>query len=159
MCSAESPGSSTRSRKSWLLEASLATSALGTAAVLLRAIRIPGDHLDPHETNSFGLPDGRPIKTLLVEWFERQREEVLARLPATTARAAPGPELAPLPDRFEALADYDDPMASAMTPVLAKYWDEAGQVTRTKLGLDPDEWTVTDPHVEKKIQGDRKSVV
>jgi hypothetical protein len=43
-------------------------------------------------------------------------------------------------------------MAAAMTPLLSAYWDEAGKTTRGKLGLDPDEWRVTDPHTKQMIE-------
>jgi hypothetical protein len=58
-----------------------------------------------------------------------------------------------VPHDFPALADYADPMASAMTPLISAYWDEAGKVTRERLGLDPDEWRVVDPHLHGMIQG------
>lgn len=62
------------------------------------------------------------------------------------------PELgAPLPAVFKSLADYDDPMASAMTPLLSSYWDKGGKMTRAKLGLDPAAWRVVDPNLHKAI--------
>lgn len=59
---------------------------------------------------------------------------------------------APLPEAFPSLADYDDPMASAMTPILSAYWDESGKRVRERVGLDPDEWQVKDPNLEEKIR-------
>lgn len=103
----------------------------------------PGDKPEAHEDNTFGLPDGTPIKKVLRKWFSRIAKEVLGDTPTIGA---------PIPDYFPALADYTDPMASAMAPILSAYWDEAGQVTRAKLGLDPADWRVVDPHLHEAIQ-------
>ncbi len=65
---------------------------------------------------------------------------------------APSPT-APLPLDYLKITDYADPMASAMTPKLEPYWDEAGKRTRLNLGLDPDEWRVVDPHLHAMISG------
>jgi hypothetical protein len=42
-------------------------------------------------------------------------------------------------------------MAAAFTPILSAYWDESGKRVRERLGLDPDEWKVSDPNLKKKI--------
>jgi hypothetical protein len=43
-----------------------------------------------------------------------------------------------------------------MTPLLAGYWQEAGEDTAAQIatatGLDPVEWRVTDPHLREKIE-------
>jgi hypothetical protein len=125
--------------------------ALATAFAGLKTIRrdspprleITGDEEDRAEDNTFGLPDGLPIKHQMQGWFGRQMDTILGHLPTIGA---------PLPATFPSLANYDDPMASAMTPILSLYWDEAGQVTRGKLGLDPDEWSVVDVHTQLKIR-------
>jgi SPP1 gp7 family putative phage head morphogenesis protein len=43
-------------------------------------------------------------------------------------------------------------MASAMTPILSQYWDEGGKKARERIGLDPDQWQVTDPNLKAKIE-------
>jgi HK97 family phage portal protein len=103
----------------------------------------PGDVDEEHEDNTYNLPDGRPIRRGLKRWFAKQAKEILGTVPAIGE---------PMPASFPALTDYDDPMASAMTPIISGYWDEAGQVTRAKLGLDPADWEVHDPHLHQTIK-------
>jgi hypothetical protein len=43
-------------------------------------------------------------------------------------------------------------MASAMTPILSQYWDQGGKAVRERIGLDPDQWQVTDPNLKAKIE-------
>ena len=98
--------------------------------------------------NTYGLPTGTPIRAELIRWFQQQAKAVLGTIPTL------GTEL---PTHFPPLADYDDPMASAMTPLIGAYWDEAGKQTLGRLGLqetakDSDEWKVTNPHLHAKIQ-------
>lgn len=92
--------------------------------------------------NTFGLPDGLPISKELRRWFRRQLKSILGTLPEIGEG---------IPTDFPPLTDYDDPMASAMTPLISAYWDESGRRVRERLGLDPDEWQVTDPHLREKI--------
>lgn len=100
--------------------------------------QIPAD--DP---NPYGLPGGGPIRKQLKEWFARQRREILGTLAQIGAE---------LPLVFTDLADYNDPMASAMTPILGAYYNESGRKTMARLGLDPDEWKVSDPNVRTAIE-------
>lgn len=93
--------------------------------------------------NTYGLPTGKPLERQLRSWMDRQRKEVLGTIPEL------GTEL---PARFPPLTNYDDPMARAMTPLLGSYWDESGRETRARLGLDPDEWKVTNPHTKAQIE-------
>jgi GNAT superfamily N-acetyltransferase len=93
--------------------------------------------------NTYGLPTGEPIRKELLKWFQKQLAEILGTVSTIGAE---------LTGEFLPLADYDDPMASAMTPILTAYWDEAGQKTLERLGLDPDDWRVSDPHLREKIQ-------
>lgn len=99
---------------------------------------------DQEPENTYNLPRGRKVSRELKKWFEKQKAEVLGTLPTL------GTEI---PTHFPALTNYDDPMAAAMTPLIGTYWDEAGKQTRERLGLDPDEWKVTNPHVKSKIEG------
>lgn len=61
-------------------------------------------------------------------------------------------EIGHAPSYFN-LDSWDREMGEAMTPKLAMYWDEAGQSVRERMGLDPDSWRVTDPHLEEAIRG------
>lgn len=95
------------------------------------------------EGNTYGLPVGTRLTKRLRAWLRRQQREVLGTIPTVGAE---------LPTHFPDLADYDDPMASSVTPILAAYWDVAGKQARERVGLDPDEWKVTDPHTKEKIE-------
>lgn len=116
------------------------------ADALLRANRTPGtppgDKDDEHEDNTFALPNGNPIRRAFKRFARRQLKKILGALPEIGA---------PLPDRFPPLTDWTRPMASAMTPLIGMYWDEAGKTTRARLGLDPDAWEVHDPHLHEMI--------
>jgi Phage Mu protein F like protein len=121
-------------------------SALLAVRQVLRA-RTPGtpagDADEEHEDNTFNLPEGRLIRRAFKRFAKRQLKQTLSSLPAIGA---------PLPVRFKPLADWNDPMASAMTPLVGLYWDEAGQTTRARLGLDPEQWEVHDPKLHQKIR-------
>ena len=102
-----------------------------------------GDADEEHEDNTYGLPEGRPIRRAFKRFAKRQLRQTLSRLPEIGA---------PLPTSFPPLTDWTQPMAGAMTPLIGMYWDEAGQTTRARLGLDPDEWEVHDPHLHDVIR-------
>jgi len=114
----------------------------------------PGDDADPHEDNTFGLPEGTPIKRELRRWFRRMKAEYMRVLEREAARLLGTAETigVPLDQVMPALADYAGPMSSAMTPLLSAYWDEAGKSTRARLGLDPDDWRVVDPNTHRMIE-------
>ncbi len=97
------------------------------------------------EKNTYGLPVGEPIAGELREWFADQRDRVLGSLPAEGGGGLP--EKLPDPTRDNA------PMAEAMTPLLEVYWDSSGRRAYARLGLDPDEWKVTSPHLKARIEG------
>lgn len=120
----------------------------GTLAVLQRMPpkQTPEDEPPPEKKgppNTYGLPTGAPLREKLAEFFRKQAKQVLGTLPTV------GTEL---PAHLPPLTDWDDPMAAAMTPILSAYWDEAGKAQRERLGLDPDEWRVTDPHTRETIR-------
>jgi hypothetical protein len=122
----------------------LETALAGLAVVRAKTPGTPaGDVDDPHEDNTYALPVGRPIRRLAKRWFNRQLKTILGTVPHIGA---------PLPDHFPSLADYNDPMASAMTPLISAYWDEGGKTTRARLGLDPDAGEVHDPHLHEVIK-------
>lgn len=105
----------------------------------------PGDKEDPDPDNNHGLPVGKPISKGLKKLFATQAEKILGTIPTHGVA---------LPSHFPTLTsdDWLDPMKTAMTPLIGAYWDAAGGVTREKLGLDPDAWKVTDPHLQEKIE-------
>jgi hypothetical protein len=95
------------------------------------------------EDNTYGLPQGERLRRILREWFARQRALVLGVIPA---------DLAMVPTALPDLNRFDDGMAQDVTPVLTTYWDQSGKATRAHLGLDPEEWRVTNPHLKAKIR-------
>lgn len=100
--------------------------------------------LPPAPPNPHDLPQGEPIRKTLLQWFRIQRKEILGTMPAVGTGE--------VPTKFSLTTDYNDRMASAMTPILGVYWQEAGKEVRERLGLDPDEWKVTDPNLAKAIE-------
>jgi hypothetical protein len=122
-----------------LVRAAAALSILG-----VRALRRKRDYGGAAEENTYGLPQGEPISRELRKWLAAQRAAVLSAIPET----------GPLPDQFPALSgpDWDEPMARAMTPILGNYWDQEGKDTYARLGLDPEDWKVTNPKLAGQIQ-------
>jgi hypothetical protein len=53
--------------------------------------------------------------------------------------------------------DWDDfqlgslAMSQRMTPYIRAIWDQQGKKFTSKIGLDPDEWSVTNPHTQAAI--------
>lgn len=111
-------------------------------ALLAQRAHVPGDLPDDHEDNTYGLPEGAPLRKKLRAFFREQLKKTVGFVSSLGVD---------LPARFPPLADYNDPMASAMTPILGVYWDKAGKALNGRLGLDPDNWRVTDPNVHKAI--------
>jgi hypothetical protein len=111
----------------------------------LRALKahIPGDVPEDHEDNTFGLPDGAPIRKKMRAFFQDQLKQIVGEVP-TLGR--------PLDDPLPRFSSWTEPMASAMTPLLGVYWDRAGKSLRSRIGLDPTDWRVTDPNVHRAIQ-------
>lgn len=101
------------------------------------------------EKNTFGLPQGEPIRRALVRAFRRQRAAVLDSLG--------GKDLAGDLPRLTWLApdwrEETDRMAAEMTPILTAYWDASGRDLFATVGLDPENWRVVDPNVRKQIEG------
>lgn len=101
-----------------------------------------GDEVDPAEDNTFGLPDGAPLRSAIQRFAEQQLAVLLGEIPDIGQT---------LPQTVVSLSNFDAPMATAITPVISAYWDFAGKTTRAKLGLDPDQWQVVDPNTHRKI--------
>lgn len=98
---------------------------------------------DVDEPNTYGLPVGDGIAQILKAWFAVQHKKVLAKIPQ------PG---GAIPADLAELADDGAPMAAAIAPVLAVTWSKSGKTTYAQLGLDPDDWRVTSPHLKSKIE-------
>jgi hypothetical protein len=97
------------------------------------------------EKNTFNLPAGADIRRELIRWVGRQAREVLGE--ASTVGVSMLDAF-----RFRSLGLWDEPMATAMTPLISAYWDQSGKRTMERLGLDPADWRVTSPHLEGKIR-------
>jgi hypothetical protein len=101
----------------------------------------------------------RPRKISLLEQFRRavvehlrqQRSAVLGWIKDETQRLGDDlPGVFPMWDQFKLGARA---LATQMTPVISLMWDQAGTQFASRIGLDPDEWSVTNPHTAAKIQG------
>jgi hypothetical protein len=103
----------------------------------------PGDHDEAHANNTFQLPEGAPLRKKIKAFGRRQLKKMLGTLPAIGE---------PLPPQIPAMTPWDAPMTAAFVPLISAYWDEAGKVTRERLGLDPDAWEVHDPHLHEMVQ-------
>lgn len=105
------------------------------------------------ERNTFGLPQGDRIRRELRAWFKAQRRAVVSYL--KTGRIATKDETGgDIPQNIPSWDSFglgDLPMAERMTPLLESIWDDAGQAFTAKLGLDPDSWSVVNPHTQEAI--------
>ncbi len=120
---------------------------LGLGALVLAAAVIRRRDLQEGEgghDNTYNLPEGEPITAMLRRWLRRQQAEVLDAIP----------DAGPLPDAFPDLdaAQWNDPMATAMTPIIGGYWDESGKDAYARLGLDPGTWQVANPKLSDQIR-------
>jgi hypothetical protein len=107
----------------------------------------------PDEANTHGLPTGRPIAAELRKWFDAQLRDTLGTVRTIGVSAGDPAAWAALPPVPTDLSAYDGPMARAMTPLVGAYWDESGRRTMARVGLDPDDWRVTDPNTRRMIEG------
>jgi hypothetical protein len=99
---------------------------------------------DRHEEdNTYHLPDGEEIEADLRRFFEAQMAAVLGVM---------SDQGEPLPANMPDMGVWNEPMERAMTPTIGVYWDQAGRKMQTQLGLDPNDWKVTDPHTRAMIR-------
>ncbi len=103
---------------------------------------VAGDVPEEHEDNTFGLPNGDLLRKSLRRFFAEQVKKIVGEVEKLGAD---------LKWPVSVLADYDDAMASAMSPILGVYWSKSGKALRGRLGLDPDDWRVTDPNLHAAI--------
>lgn len=105
--------------------------------------------------NTFDLPTGDGIHDVLVAWGEAQRAGVLAQL---KGKALATLETKDIPDVV-----LPDPtgaeLASALEPVLDLIWDEAAGAFGAKVGVDPKEFTSSNPKVKASIFSQIKDLV
>ena len=125
-----------------LIEAATVVALLGARTCRARK-RAAGERDAEGEANTYGLPEGAPIAAELRDWLAKQRAAVLEAIPAQA-----------LPETFPDLTaeQWVDPMAKAMVPILGGYWDHSGKEVYSRLGLDPEDWRVVNPHLNAQIQ-------
>lgn len=104
-----------------------------------------GRSIDTVEANTYGLPEGEPLEKELRRWFKRQRRAVLKAIPDSW----PLPMHLPLLGRRE----WVDPMAAAMVPLLAPYWNESYQESQARLSRGRAvPGGVVNPHLRQQIE-------
>lgn len=115
------------------------------------------------ERNTYRLPTGGPLRRELVRAARAQRAAVLHWI-ATGETAPPAAKgLGPLAikgfwDWFRRFPGWDAfrlgarKMSERMTPILRAVWDQSARKFAPKVGLDPDEWSVVDPHTREMIE-------
>jgi hypothetical protein len=107
--------------------------------------------LHPPEKNTFRLPTGEPLRREVRQVFRLQREAILRYL-----RTGKKDQQPPLPWHLPSWNDFRLgalAISERMTPIISAVWDHAGAQFNARVGLDPDEWSVTNPHTAGKIQG------
>lgn len=118
------------------------------------------------EANTYGLPQGTRIRAELRQFFAEQRRAISAWLATGTipAKGLTRRELKaivleakddpPIPAGFPDLADFglgDDELASRMTPLLQLIWADAIEGFAPRVGIDPKNWSVTNPRIGEAI--------
>lgn len=118
--------------------AQIAALAAAVAAELLRAHKEPAD--------TYGLGSGDPIRKELARWFRAQEAFVLERI-GEPVRTIPGEP----PSHLPGMGGFTDPMSRSMTPIISAIWESSGRRFYESIHLDPDQWTVTNPHTQDQI--------
>jgi len=113
------------------------------------------------ERNTYNLPTGEPLRRELVRTFRVQRAAVLHWV--ETGLTGPTKGGRPLATKgvFDWLWKWPGwdafglgrlKFADRMTPILQAVWDKAARKFAPRVGLDPDEWSVVDPHTRAMIE-------
>lgn len=127
------------------------------------------DAVAESRANPYSLPRGEPLRRELVRLFRLQRAAVL-RFLRTGRKAWAGHELrtkdhdvhphphptGPLPAGWPDWHDFGlgaIDQAWRFTPLLTLAWDRAAAAFAPAVGLDPDSWSVVNPHTEAQIRG------
>lgn len=90
------------------------------------------------------------LRTELAGVFERQRRAIIRYM--RTGKKDQGP---PIPDGFPGFDDFNLgalAMSGRMTPLIRMIWDDAADSFAPRVGLDPDSWSVVNPHTERMIE-------
>jgi hypothetical protein len=102
---------------------------------------------DKAEANTYGLPTGEAIRKELARRFRSQRNRTLVDLGVGTKELGPG---------FAwDVPDYraDTPAwVEAIVPILEVLWEDAGDAAYLRVGLDPADWSVTNPELAPAIR-------
>lgn len=105
------------------------------------------------ERNTFRLPRGDRLRREVRAVFSEQRRAILGFLrTGRKERKDQGPPGIPV-----AWPNWHDfgmgalDLAERMTPLLSLTWDAAGSKFASRVGLDPDRWDVTNPHLARMI--------
>ena len=101
-------------------------------------------------SNPFKLPRGEKIRRELVAVFRRQRKAVLRYL-NTGKKDDYGVSLPAFWPSWHDFGFGAIDEARRFTPMLQACWKQGGEDLFARVGLDPDEWSVTNPHTEEKI--------
>ena len=121
------------------------------------------DQVAESRSNPYKLPRGEPLRRELVRVFRHQRDAIL-RFLTTGRKAWAGHELrtkgdahpiGPLPAGWPDFHDFGMgaiDQAWRFTPLLTTTWSAAGKKFAPRVGLDPDEWSVVNPHTEAAIR-------
>ena len=100
-------------------------------------------------SNPFRLPRGEPLRRALAGVFEQQRKAILTYL--TTGRKD---EAGNLPFHWPDCHDFGLgalDLSRRFTPLLQLTWEAAAARFAPRVGLDPNSWTVVNPHTERMI--------
>lgn len=105
------------------------------------------------EKNTYGLPRGQAIRRELRAWFGAQRRAVAAYVETgrIEAKDETGGELPASVPGFDAFGLGSLPMSERMVPLIEAIWEDAGQSFNARLGLDPDNFSVTNPNTRSAI--------
>lgn len=101
------------------------------------------------EKNTYGLPQGEPIRRALRSIFRLQRRQVLEQLGGGGTAKDAGSNL---PASWEPFKLGGLAMSERMTPLVSAYWENGGQALYGRLQLDPDAWQVVNPHTRSQIE-------
>ncbi len=105
----------------------------------------------PHgEKNTYNLPRGDRLRRELRSVFASQRRAILRYLATGRKGHATGPLPATWPDWHD-FGTGTLTLAERMAPLLSLTWDAAGSQFLSRIGLDPDRWDVTNPHLARQV--------
>ncbi len=105
----------------------------------------------PETSNTYGLPRGEKIRREQVAVFRRQRAAILRYLKTGKKDDLQGP----LPSDWPTWHEFGLGAIEAskrFTPLIQALWQDGGEDLYARIGFDPDEWSVTNPHTEGMIE-------